>query len=110
MTKLTKVKTYCGKVAEGMTDHKADEGQVQQAQARHIHAFLKTAIVFGALAAGTVITVGSLVRRHRVSARAAREALTRLEEDGLMGRAAPGAPDIVADPGKSRVIQVDSED
>ncbi len=93
-----------------MTDNRIEEGQVQAAQTRHLHAFLQTAIVFGALAAGTVITVTSLVRRHRVSAKAAREALSRLEEEGLMGRSAPGAPDIVTDPGKSRHVEADSED
>ncbi len=62
------------------------ESQAEEAQARHVHAFLKTAIVFGALAAGTAVTVGALARRHRVSAEAARDALTRLEDEGLVGR------------------------
>lgn len=92
-----------------MPDHAVEEAQVQRAQARHIEAFLKTAIVFGAVAAGTVVTVASLVRRHRVSAQAAREALTMLEADGLLGRAAPGAPDVVAKPDKSAVGTVNRE-
>lgn len=89
-----------------MPDHGAEEAQVQRAQARHIHAFLKTAIVLGAVAAGTVVTVASLVRRHRVSAQAAREALTMLEADGLIGRAAPGSPDIVSRPDQSTLAKV----
>jgi len=61
----------------------------EPSQARHVHAFLRTAIIFGGLAAGTAISVAALVRRHRVSANAARDALLRLEDEGLVDRESP---------------------
>jgi len=83
------------------------EGQAQAAQARHLHAFLKTAILFGALAAGTAVTVGALIRRHRVSPEAARDAITRLEDEGLVGRDAAGSA-VVSAPVESRPGDADS--
>jgi len=69
-----------------MSDNEVDDGKQEELQARHVHAFLKTAIVFGALATGTAITIGTLMRRHRVSAGAARKALVTLEDEGLVSR------------------------
>ncbi len=66
----------------------------EEAQARHLHAFLKAAIVFGTLAAGTAITVGTLMRRHRVSKEAAEDALMRLEDEGLVGRESPDRAEV----------------
>jgi len=69
-----------------MSKSEAEDRQEQEVQARHVHAFLRTSILFGALAAGTAITIGALVRRHRVSATAARRALVTLEDEGLVAR------------------------
>lgn len=69
-----------------MSHGEVGDSQAQAAQARHLHAYLKTAILFGAVVAGTAITVAALIRRHRVSAAAARDALTTLEDEGLVGR------------------------
>ncbi len=73
-----------------MSDAEPEENTGKESsQSRHVHAFLKTAILFGGLAAGTAISVAALVRRHRVSANAARDALVRLEDEGLVDREAP---------------------
>lgn len=74
-----------------MSDSQPGEGQKQEAEARHLYVFLRTAILFGALATGTVITIRALVRRHRVSPRAARGALIRLEDEGLVSQDDAGA-------------------
>ena len=84
-----------------MSDQEVDEGQIEKAQSRHIQAFLKTAILFGAAAGGAAITVSALVRRHRVSAGAARDALMKLEDEGLVGRESPDSA-VVSDPAHER--------
>lgn len=61
-----------------------EEQQKHDAETRHVHVFLRTAIVFGAVAAGTILTVRALARRHRVSTTSARDALIRLEDEGLV--------------------------
>jgi len=73
-----------------MSDDEAGVSRDQEpSQARHLHAFLRTAILFGGLAAGTAISVAALVRRHRISANAARDALVKLEDEGLVARETP---------------------
>ncbi len=72
-----------------MSESESENRQQQEIQARHVHAFLRTAIVFGTLAAGTAITIRALVRRHQVSATAARRALLTLEDEGLVSREGP---------------------
>jgi len=79
-----------------MPDSDLGEGQKTEAEARHLYVFLRTAIVFGALATGTAITVRALVRRHRVSPTAARGALIRLADDGLVSQE-PGGDVVVSD-------------
>jgi DNA-binding GntR family transcriptional regulator len=72
-----------------------------EAEFRHVHTLLRTAILVGALAGGVAITVAALVRRHGVSAAAARDALARLEDEGLVGRKTADSA-VVSDPEHQR--------
>lgn len=80
----------------------SDDEDIEQShtQARHLHAFLKAGILWGSLAAGTVITAAALVRRHKVSSKAASDALISLEDEGLVGRGDSEESAVVTETGK----------